>query len=201
METKFSPSENAPTSALPSCTPTSLQMASAKGRLEVPEKILISLPCAIMFYILSISLYSTYFHALIPPAGGPLPAPICGLRASGGAAGGSIFPFSILYATIIPKCRRNCIVFFKKVHISFALGMIAQIPPVLSALSGYFASFPAAGARSVRPERPAFSPFPAKERNSSENLKVFPPRNVYTKCINSLHTLITLPRERSRDDD
>ena len=53
METKFSPSEKAPTSALPSSIPISLQMASARGRLELPEKILISLPCAIISDILS----------------------------------------------------------------------------------------------------------------------------------------------------
>ena len=46
--------------ALPSSRPISRQMASARGRLELPEKILMSLPCEIMFYILSI-FFSFYF--------------------------------------------------------------------------------------------------------------------------------------------
>ena len=53
METDFSPSENVPTSALPIWVPNFLQMSSASLGLELPEKILMSLPCAIISASLS----------------------------------------------------------------------------------------------------------------------------------------------------
>ena len=48
METDFSPSEKVPTSAFPSWVPSFLQMSRASLGLELPEKILMSLPCAII---------------------------------------------------------------------------------------------------------------------------------------------------------
>ena len=48
METKFSPSEKEPVSALPRGMLSSLQMPWARALLELPEKIFKSLPCEIM---------------------------------------------------------------------------------------------------------------------------------------------------------
>ena len=51
IETKFSPSENAPVSASPRGILSSLQMSRAKALLELPEKIFKSLPCEIIYPI------------------------------------------------------------------------------------------------------------------------------------------------------
>ena len=51
MDTKFSPSEKAPVSALPKGMLSSLQMSLARALLELPAKIFRSLPCEIMLPI------------------------------------------------------------------------------------------------------------------------------------------------------
>ena len=51
MDTKFSPSEKAPVSALPRGMLNSLQISRARALLELPEKIFRSLPCDTMLPI------------------------------------------------------------------------------------------------------------------------------------------------------
>ena len=62
----ISPSENLPTSALLSGSPSSAATASANGLLELPAKTSILLPCVIIKFSPNVTLctYSTYLNSI-----------------------------------------------------------------------------------------------------------------------------------------